>query len=239
MYPKIKQLYGKKLSASDGLIGHVRDFYFDDGTWTIRYLVADTGSWLPKRQVLLSPHAFGNHSFGMSDSEADLLIVNLTRKQIEESPSIETHRPVSRQFEIDYYRHYGWPSYWQDGEMEGSIGYPAIDPIPVPENVPQEQPHQNNDIHLRSTKAVTGYQIQTTDGPIGSVSGFTVDGRNWTIREAVVQTGHWYSRKEILISTENIERISHDDSKVFVNLTQEDLRQTVSNDIAQAGAGHR
>lgn len=239
MYQKIKQLYGKKLSAADGIIGHVRDFYFDDGTWMIRYLVADTGSWLPKRQVLLSPNAFGNNSFGRSDTIGDLLVVNLTRKQIEDSPSIETHHPVSRQYEEKYYQYYGWPTYWQDGGMSGATGFPPIDPIPVPEPMRQNQSHRQEDLHLRSTKAITGYHIQASDGPIGYVSDFTVDGRNWAIREVVVQTGHWYSRKEILVLPENIERISYDDSTVFINLTTEDLRQTMNEDVAQAGAGHR
>src|SRR5690242_15404060 len=57
MLHSIQQRYGEKLRATDGEIGHVRDFYFDDKTWTIRYLVADTGGWLSGRQVLISPHA--------------------------------------------------------------------------------------------------------------------------------------------------------------------------------------
>ena len=104
MLRSIKQLYGDKLGASDGEIGHVKDFYFDDQNWAIRYLVADTGSWLPGRQVLISPH-----SLGRLDQAEKILRVNLTRKQIEDSPSIESHKPVSRQYEEEYYRYYGWP----------------------------------------------------------------------------------------------------------------------------------
>ncbi len=52
--------YGHKLAALDGEIGSVKDFYFDDKTWTIRYLVADTEPWLPERLVLLYPHAFAH-----------------------------------------------------------------------------------------------------------------------------------------------------------------------------------
>src|SRR5580698_8515374 len=98
----VKQLYGHQLAASDGEIGHVNNFYFDDQNWAVRYVVADTGSWLPGRQVLLSPYAFGN-----LDQPGKLLPVNLTRKQIEDSPSINLHKPVSRQYEEEYYLYYG------------------------------------------------------------------------------------------------------------------------------------
>src|SRR5580692_8482045 len=104
MAQSIKQLYGKELGATDGEIGHVKDFYFDDQNWTIRYLVVDTGSWLSGRQVLISPHALGR-----LDQGEKILRVNLTRKQIEESPSIAMHKPVSRQYEEEYYKYYGWP----------------------------------------------------------------------------------------------------------------------------------
>jgi hypothetical protein len=108
MLRSIKQMYGDKLGASDGKIGHVKDFYFDDQNWTIRYLIADTGSWLSERQVLLS-----HHSLGRLDQAQKILNVNLTRKQIEGCPSIDLHKPVSRQYEEEYYRYFGWPSYWQ------------------------------------------------------------------------------------------------------------------------------
>ena len=239
MFKNIKQLYGKKLGASDGDIGHVKDFYFDDKTWLIRYLVADTGSWLSGRQVLLSPHAFGTHAFGGSNEDAGTLCVNLTRAQIEGSPSIDSHRPVSRQFEEEYYRYFGWPAYWAVGGMPGLAGFPVIPPPLAPE-IPLHHGHnQRDDIHLRSTKAVTGYQIQATNGPIGSVSSFMVDGRSWAIRELVVETGHWYAGKKILVLPENIDRISYEDSTVFVSLTKEDIQQTSTNDVAQVVDGHQ
>jgi hypothetical protein len=97
MLRSIKQVYGNTLGAPDGEIGQVKDFYFDDQNWTIRYLVVDTGLWLPGRQVLISPH-----SVGRLDHAERVLRVNLTRKQIENSPSIESHKPVSRQYEEEY-----------------------------------------------------------------------------------------------------------------------------------------
>jgi hypothetical protein len=102
MLQNIQQLYGNKLGASDGEIGHVKDFYFDDLNWVVRYVVVDTGDWLPGRQVLISPHAFG----GLRQADK-VLRLNLSRKQIEDSPSIASHQPVSRQYEEVYYRYYG------------------------------------------------------------------------------------------------------------------------------------
>ena len=231
MLQNIKELYGNKLGASDGDIGHVKDFYFDDKTWVIRYLVADTGSWLSGRLVLVSPHAFGRF-----DRKGKSLLVNLTRKQIENSPSIESHKPVSRQYEIEYYRYYGWPAYWDGGAMWGLGGFPVVFPPSKDEMEAQQHHHHRDDKHLQSTHAVNGYHIQTADGTIGHVSGFLVDDKSWAIRELVVETGHWYSGKEILISPGKVERISYEESKVFVKLTKAEIQRTEENEVAKAGA---
>jgi len=230
MLHNIKELYGNKLAASDGDIGHVEDFYFDDKTWAVRYLVANTGTWLSGRQVLLSPHAFNRW-----DRDNKSLRVNLTRKQIENSPSIDLHRPVSRQYEEEYYRYYGWPTYWDGGGMWGGGEYPVVLP-PTKEEIVAHQHHHRDDKHLRSTHAVTGYHIQAADGAIGHVTGFMVDDKSWGIRELVIETGHWYSGKEILISPSKIERVGYDESKVFVNLSKADIQHTMENDVARAGA---
>ena len=229
MLHNIKELYGNKLAARDGNIGHVKDFYFDDKTWVIRYLVADTGSWLTGRGVLISPHAFGS-----IDREEKTLHVKLHKKQIEDSPPIDSHKPVSRQYEIDYYNYYGWPAYWDGGAMWGLAGYPMARTSPMQEMV-ADQPryHHRDDKHLQSTHAVTGYHIHAADGVIGHVSGFLIDEKSWAIRKLVVETGHWYAGKEILISPGKVERISYEESKVFVNLTKADIERTAKNDVAK------
>jgi hypothetical protein len=229
MLQNIKGLYGNKLAALDGDIGHVKDFYFDDKTWVIRYLVADTGSWLTERLVLLSPHAFAKW-----DQYENTLHVKLHKKQIQDSPSIESHKSVSRQYEIEYYRYYGWPAYWDGGALWGLGGFPVVLP-PSKDEMEARLHHHRDDKHLQSTHAVTGYHIQTADGAIGSVNGFMVDTKNWAIGALAVEAGHWYSGKEILIPPTKIERISYEDSKVFVSLTKADIQRTAENDLAKAG----
>jgi hypothetical protein len=209
-----KELYGHRLAATDGEIGHVRDFLFDDETWVIRYLVADTGDWLPGRLVLLSPHCFIRW-----DQEEKALQVSLDKKQIEKSPSIEAHRTVSRQYEIEYYRYYGWPAYWAGGAMWGIGGFPQVMPPPTDESGDRTHRHRD-DKHLQSAKAVTGYHALTSGGEIGDVKGFLVNEKSWAIRELVVETGHWYSGKSIHVSPSQVERINYDESSVFMNLAK-------------------
>src|SRR5665647_1357822 len=102
MLHKATTLKGYTLHSLDGEIGKVRDFYFDDQHWTIRYLVADTGNWLTGRQVLISPHALV-----VVNTEEEYIAVKLTKEQIEDSPSLRTDKPISRQFEEAYYGYYG------------------------------------------------------------------------------------------------------------------------------------
>jgi sporulation protein YlmC with PRC-barrel domain len=235
MLRSIKQLYGDKLGASDGEIGHVKDFYFDDQNWAIRYLVADTGSWLSGRQVLISPH-----SFGRLNEAGKVLRVNLTRKQIEDSPSIELHKPVSRQYEEEYYRYYGWPFYWQGDGLWGLSGFPILElpatPLPVETataNGPKTGPAE---AHLRSAQAVNGYHIKASDGTIGHVCDFMMDTRSWAIRQLVIKTGHRFSGKEVQIPTNQVDRISYEDSTVSVNLTKEAVEQSPAHDLAHVDA---
>ncbi len=212
----VQELYGKKLGASDGEIGHVKDFYFDDQTWTVRYLVADTGGWLAGRRVLISPH-----SLGQPDPEGKVLPVNLTRKKIEESPSIFEHEPVTRQQEEEYSRHYGYPYYAESWPLSGLTSYPVIAPPPPL----TDKEKRKMDSHLRSTRAVAGYGVEASDGVIGKVTDFMFDRRTWVIREFVVECGNWYNGKKMMIPTDQVSRISYEDEAIFVDSTKSMLTE--------------
>lgn len=225
MLHSMKQLYGAKLGASDGNIGHVKDFYFDDQNWVIRYVIADTGSWLSGRQVLISPHAIAR-----LDPGEKLLRVNLTREQIENSPLIETHKPVSRQYETEHYLYYGWPNYWQGGSLWGVSGFPMLEqpviPIlsePVPADALSSEPA---DVHLRSAQAVNGYQIKASDGTVGHVCDFLLDRQSWAIRQLVIKIGHMLSGREVQVPSSQVDRICYEEATVFVNMTIEGVTQS-------------
>jgi hypothetical protein len=234
MLRSIKQLYGEKLGASDGELGRVKDFYFDDQSWAVRYLVADTGTWLASRQVLLSPHAIGKLY-----EDGKVLLVKLTRKQIENSPAIETHKPVSRQFEEEYHSHYGWPYYWEgDGLWGGMRSFPILEEPPklLTGGQASNPPHKRADAHLRSTRAVNGYHLQATDGIVGHVCDFMMDDESWAIGQLVVKTGHRFTGKEVLIPVSKVDQISYEESTVFVKLTKEAVEQSSTHDVSSFGA---
>ncbi len=213
-----KTLKGYKLDSLDGEIGKAKEFYFDDQYWTIRYLVADTGNWLTGRQVLLSPYALV-----AVNKEEQLIAVDLTSKQIEDSPSLDSDKPVSRQFEENYYGHYGWPVYWNGTSVWGPYPYIARNHEQWNE-LPQSE--ETWDPHLRSTRDVSGYDIQATDGEIGHVEDFIIEDETWMIRYLLIDTQNWWPGKKVLISPQWIERISWEESKVFVNLTCEAIKQS-------------
>jgi hypothetical protein len=187
--------------------------------------------------VLLSPHSLGH-----LDPAGKVLRVNLTRKRIEKSPSIESHKPVSRQYEEEYYRYYGWPFYWQGNALWGMSGFPILD-LPANKSAdvsgrfigPQVE---NADAHLRSTQAVNGYHLQTEDRIVGHVCDFMMEARSWVIQQLVIKTGHRFSGKEVLVPTTDVTRISYAESTVFVAMTGETAGQNATHSLSPTGAAH-
>jgi len=218
MLNKAKILKGYTLHSLDGEIGNVKEFYFDDRHWVIRYLVADTGNWLTGRQVLISPYAMA-----AMNKEKQYIAVDLTKKQIEDSPSLNSDKPVSRQFEEAYYGYYGWPMYWDGIEMWGYYPYIMRNPEKLGQSTHGAKAWDPN---LRSTHDVSGHNIQAADGEIGHVDDFIIDDETWAIRYLIIDTRNWWPGKKVLISPRWIDSISWSESKVFVNLLRETIRQS-------------
>jgi hypothetical protein len=218
MLHKAKTLKGYKLDSLDGEFGEMKEFYFDDRHWVVRYLVANTGNWLTGREVLISPYVLV-----AAIKVEQHITVDLSKKQIEESPSWDNDKPVSRQFEDSYHGYYGYPTYYGGPYIWGT--YPYLERNPEAWNVPN-QAQEARDSHLRSTDSVSGHFIQATDGEIGHVEDFIIDDETWAIRYLVVDTRNWWPGKKVLVSPQWIERVSWSDKKVFVNLTREAIKQS-------------
>jgi uncharacterized protein YrrD len=232
MLRNVQRLIGNRIHATDGELGTVAEFYFDDETWTIRYMVVDTGHWLSGRKVLISPAALGT-----PDWESKTFPVRLTQEQIRNSPDIDTKQPVSRQHEVELSQYYRWPMYWESGFYPGAVfGMLPLFPMSDARTVTNDEASTQDrpgDPHLRSTASVKGYYIHATDGEIGHVADYIVDDETWTLRFLLVDTRKWLAGKTVLLSPRSITRVEWADSTVYVNLSRESVKQSPEFDPPQ------
>jgi len=227
MRRSVNSLLGYAVHATDGCLGQVEEFLFDDATWTIRYLVINTGGWLLGREVLISPVALGT-----PDWESQEFPVKLTREQVRNSPSIDTDLPVSRQHEIDLHAYYEWPAYWGGGFC-ATGGYVAPAVPSIPSAAVGSAAGSKQDPHLRSTQAVTGYRIHAVDGDIGHVEDFILDDDKWSIGFLVVCTRNWLPGRKVLLDPEWIKEVSWAEAKVAVGLSCDKIRNSPEYDPCQ------
>ena len=221
MLRSVSGIRGFAIHATDGDLGTVDEFLFDDAQWTIRYLVVNTGGWLTGRLVLVSPMAFR-----AIDWDRETFDVALTRRQVEQSPSIAMDQPVSRQLEEEYSRYFDYPYYWGELGLRGADMSPRMSWRTA---VNSTRPSMG-DSHLRSARAVTGYAIQARDGDLGHVEDFIVDDESWVLRYMVVDTRNWWPGKHVLVSPRWITSVRWTQSSVVVDLLRETIKAGLEYD---------
>lgn len=218
MLRSAKELTGYVIAAEDGEVGRVHDFLLEDATWTLRYMVADTRKWLPGRKVLISPIALGEPEW-----RAGRFPVRLTQAQIEASPDLDEHAPVSRQYEIWYHKHYGWPYYWAGGNLWATSTSPGALFASRPDLGDAGQP-ELEEPHLHALNEVVGYRVAARDGELGKVEDFIIDDENWNVRYAVIDTRVWLPGKRVLVPLARLESVEWRDRDMHVDLTREQIR---------------
>lgn len=212
MLYSLKSLVDCKIQAIDGELGKMDEFYFDDRTWVIRYMIVDTSNWTTGKKVLLSPLVIQQ-----PDIANKQIIVRLTKNQIQDSPDIDTQKPLARQNTGDISDADYWPAY----------GMTTLPPtmIPVNENIPKEDTGYK-DPHLRSSDEVIGYNISALDGEFGHIDDIIIDDDSWTIEYWIIKTKNWLPGKKVLISPQSINSISWEDEKVYVDMTTDSIKNS-------------
>jgi uncharacterized protein YrrD len=227
---RMERLIGLSIRASDGVLGKLRDVYFDQHRWTARYFVVDTGSWLEERRVLISPICVDN-----IDWDKRSVMVRLTRQQVKGSPPIDTDQPISRQQESDLLGYYGYPSYWGGPLMWGTTAYPyplGMRMVVPAVGIPVEPTDASIDSHLRSTREVRSYHLQTTNTSIGYVDDFLIDDESWAMRYIVVDTREWCPNKHVVISPQWIARVNWAERLITVDITRDTIQRAPEYDPA-------
>lgn len=220
MLVPLKQFIGSSLQGTDGEVGTAKDVLFDSRTWDLRYLVVDTGTWLPGRKVLLSP----TEVVGV-DWDQEQVSVRRTKEQVKEAPHVDSEQPVSRQMEVELAAYYGWPAYWEGGVVMGAPAPVMVErPAVTEQQLEKAKTEQRGDPELRSFQEVQGYRLTATDGEAGHLRDFIVDDQLWSVRYLVLDTGNWLPGRRVLLSPDRVEQIEWARRSVVTNLSQEDLK---------------
>jgi hypothetical protein len=231
----LKQL---ELRARDGVLGQVKDLYFDDEHWAIRYLIVETGTWLNSRKVLIATSVLD-----APDWDGGMLPVNLTTEQVRHSPSIDTEEAVTREHEAGLQAHYGWPAYWAGGDYFGGalaaplpmVDAPVYPPMPATAQValagtPAVRTAPHGDPHLRRAGAVMGYRLEATDGGVGHINDLLFEDLTWGIDYLVIDPSNWLPGRKVVVSPDWISSVSWAQSRVYIDLTREAVKAAPAYD---------
>jgi uncharacterized protein YrrD len=211
-------LISKTIDALDGEIGSVHDLYFDDQTWSVRYLVVDTGKWLSGRKVLVSPEAIVKPWHHQAE-----IAVKLTTEQIRSSPDIDTAMPVSRMAEELLHRHYQWSPYW-DSTI---VPIPPMPSPPSPLTLEEDRQEAGRaaeslvDVRLRSANELAGYHVKAGDGDVGHVQDLLLDDDLSRILFLVVEVKGWLFGKKVLAGPSWISGVDWATSTVHVDANRQ------------------
>ncbi len=228
MLRNLNTLFGYSIRALDGDIGTIESFFFDDATWIVRYAIVETGDWLQRRRVLLAASLLDVPD----ELSQEIPMGQLTREYVRHSPDIDLAQPVSRQQQVELHTYYDWPQYWIDSEEQESKGLLSSVPEIAEDNPPASKEEDIGDPHLRNLREIERYMVQGLDGEIGEVESLTADTESWIIQQLVVNGDDIKPGKKILIPTSLVQQIEWAESRIFVDILRDTIKENPEFDTA-------
>ena len=232
----VSGLIGCPVQASDGEVGAVKDFLFDDKTWKIRWMAVDA-SRLAARPPPGVHSSVSDCSAGAAakahatddelSGETLALTVNLTKAQIAAGPHAHEHDPVTRDMEALLYDYYAWDPYWGASHF-GGAALPNAESQIVDDAARREAdaeiPPLDGADHLHSVAEFKGYYVHAVDGDIGHVENLLADDANWEIRYLVIATRNWWPGKVVQLSPYAVKDIDWFGEHVNMNVSRDQVR---------------
>lgn len=221
----ISALKGYALESTDGLVGTVTDFLFDQRSWFLKWAVVETGTWLNGRKVLIHPSAFGE-----PDYDRELIPVRLTKHRIEESPAFAVDRPVFPRDEVSFHNFYGIDPLVSTA---GFFGVPSdasrLDPTAQADRLARRAigdaaSLEEDDASLRGVTDIVGFHMRAIDETIGHLENLLIDDETWSIRYLIVGTKTWWPGAHVLISPYAVRAIDWADREVALNITRQQVK---------------
>jgi hypothetical protein len=230
----VSALEGAEVRASDGEIGAVKDFLFDDKTWKIRWMAVEAGHWLPgRRRVFIHPSAITplelspKPALPMMGSPATLhLNVNLTRAQIEAGPHAHEDDRVTKDMEVLLYDYYGSDPYWGTSHFGGVLPNAESEIVEdaARRNADAKLPPVDGADHLHSVVEFKGYYVHAADGDIGHLDNCLADDTNCEIRYLVIATRNWWPGKVVQLAPYAVKEIDWFGERINMSVTRDQVR---------------
>ena len=227
MLRSVRTLEHYAVFATDGEVGKVVNFLFDDQRWSLRYLVVDTGGFLNRHEVLISPISFSEVEWPTQKFH-----LTLTKDKVRNSPSVDTQKPVSRQHEEAFNHYYAYPNYWMYPDVWSAGAAPSLAASEAWSEPTSSNSSPPGDIHLRSAKEVRGYNVQATDDSIGHIDDFIVEDDDWEIRYLVIDTSNWWFGTKVLVAPQWAKEISWEERNVYIGMSRQAIKDSPEWDPA-------
>jgi len=217
-------LIGYKTETKTQALGKIEDLYFDEESWTIRFLVIGSIKWFSYKKILLSPEQITKEV----KKAKKFIFGSLNRKEIKKAPDINTAKPVSREKEMGLLRYYRLPTYWQ-AMPEGNV--PPLTPPPLPhKDELLLNKKQRNKSHLRSLKKITKYRLKARNTLVGTVKDLIIDEKSMKARYLAIKTSVPLSGRSVLIAPDWIRDISWAESKMYTDIEPDKMENCPTYD---------
>lgn len=212
------------------ILGRVHDIYLDDKTWAIEWFVIETGHWYSSNKILLDSKYFTQVS-----PDKRCFHVSVSKTEIENAPSVGEHHPISEQRKNALlYTSFGQDALLFPGYVGVMMPHTLIERSKPPaEDDNQSDEHNtawsetdNADRHLRSANELLGYGVSAINGELGPLTDLVIDTEQWNIMLLALDTSKWLPDRTVVVTPESIERISWEESRLFVSMSKKTVEQS-------------
>ncbi|MBI1938555.1 MAG: hypothetical protein HYS25_10580 [Ignavibacteriales bacterium] len=199
MLTNFRSISKYRVEALDGNVGNIHELLFDEQSWIVRYIVINTGNLFMKNLVLLQPEEFVS-----CDTDEEKFLVNLTKEEIINSPSVEAVKKTN----------YYWPNYWVGTHL--TYGWTPFNPY---------SKKIYTEPGINSTHEMHVYKVKAVDEQIGSVDNFIVNTEAWYISNMIINTGFsLLPGKKISVTADNVKEINNQQNFVLLDMNAQEVK---------------
>lgn len=216
-----KDLRNFRVETKDGKRASVKDIYFDDEKFAVRYLILNSGPWKFGKKVLVSPFLVEK-----VEAASGWIMLKIDREGLGLCPEIDENQPISREMERQYSDRLFLPYYWGGAGLWGLYATPYGTYSP---ELRQRYEYPLSDIghgaenHLRSAREVSGYHVNARDERLGHVDDFIIDETDWSIRYFVLHTSDWRTGKSVLVAPDWLDEILWSTKTAYFNVDRSSI----------------